>query len=86
MSDIIKIGSSVIYKISKNGKEKVGQVRDITFLGGGIRYAIYRKEIGRFLNGKTIHYAMQNKETFVEDNRWVFFMWLKSERIIKILG
>lgn len=82
---IIKNGSTVIYKIRENAKPKVGKVEDMCWMNGGIRYKIYRKVKGRFLNGETMWEALHKKETTVEDTRWTFIVWLKPERIVKIL-
>lgn len=83
--EIIKSGTSVIYKVSKNSKERVGKVRDFRLTSKGIRYKLYRKEAGRFLNGETLWEALSKKQVTIKDTRWVFFMWIKPKRIIKIL-
>lgn len=83
--DLIKNGTTVIYKTRQNAKPKVGKVEDMCWMNGGIRYKIYRKQKGRFLNGETMWEALQKKETTVEDTRWVFEVWLKPERIIRTL-
>ncbi len=82
---IIKIGSRVIFKTSKVSNPRLGIVKGIDFFKGEIRYKIYRLEKGRFLNGDTAWEALQKTDLTIEDTRWCFFMWLKSERILKVL-
>lgn len=82
---IIKNGTTVIYKTRDNAKPKVGKVEDMCWMNGGIRYKIYRMVKGRFLNGETMYEALQKKETTIKDTRWLFEVWLKPDRIINVL-
>lgn len=81
----MKIGDKVIYKLRKDGKNKIGYITDITHFNGSLRYKISGYVTGRFLNGNTAWDAMQKKELTVIDTRFCFIQWVKQERIIKIL-
>ncbi len=84
--EVIKPDTTVIYQVSKRAKPVVGKVAEMCWMNGGFRYKIMRKEKGRFLYGKTVGEALRNPDgLYVEDTRWVFQVWLKRERIIKIL-
>ncbi len=83
--EIIKNSTSVIYKTSTRSKERVGRVDDFEISDIGLRYKVYRKQTGRFLNGKTMWEAFNKQEHTIVDTRWVFFMWMKPERIIRVL-
>lgn len=74
---VIPIDSTVIFKLSKRSKERIGKVKDITYLNDGLRYAIYVKVDGWILD--------EDFNRVWANNFWAFKMWLKSERIIKVL-
>lgn len=84
MSNIIPIGSLVKCQTSKRSKTFIGRVKDMDIWKVGIRYSIEREYTGMFLNGE-LNEAFDKEKMFVKDTRWCFFMWMKPERIIKII-
>lgn len=85
---VIANNSVVIFKLRKDGKESVGQIRDMIFMNGGLRYKLYIKSDGWFLNGENLNEAFSNLSSWrkKKKNQWVFKCWVKPDRIIKIIN
>jgi len=81
---MIRIGSIVIFKTRKNSKPRIGRVADFEVLPRGFRYKIERRETGMFLDDIVGYIEGTAKPT--KQTMWCFFMWMKAERIIKVLS
>lgn len=77
------IGDMVLFKVRRDGKAKIGRIKDIKNFNTGTRYAIERRVTGRFIDDMPGY--IDGDAYFIKDTRWCFFMWMKPERIIRTI-
>lgn len=80
---MIRNGTLVLFKTTSKSRARLGRVCDFQVFDYGIRYKIERRITGKFLDN--IQGYINGTANYVSDTRWCFFMWMKPDRIVKIL-
>jgi hypothetical protein len=76
------IGMKAVYQVRKNAKPVVGKIADMIFMNNGIRLKMVRRVKGKFLSKNQLN---NSNGLYVIETRWVHHIWLKPERILKLI-